>query len=123
MKILIKNILVIVALLSLPAFAYGDGSHLLEQCVEVEKLLDKKEVKDLAGANYCLGFVLGVRSTMRIFLEASESDKVCFPESGINNGQATRIVLSYLRKNPMTLHKDEVLLTIRAFAEAYPCKT
>ena len=47
--------------------------------------------------------------------------KACFPEKGIDNGQATRVVVKYLKNNPALLHEDEVLLIILAFLEAYPC--
>lgn len=69
----------------------------------------------------CLGFVQGVRNTMQA-MSYNRSIKVCVPDKGITNGQATRIVTSYLKKNPASLHEHEVSLTMKAFIEAYPCK-
>lgn len=67
--------------------------------------------------------VQGVRNTMQYLDGVLETNSrvVCWPEKGIVNGQAVRIVMAYLRNNPDKLHEDEVILTMLAFKSAYPC--
>ena len=43
-------------------------------------------------------------------------------ETPRNFEQAARIVVTYLQNNPTSLHKDEVVLTMHAFKNKYPCK-
>lgn len=121
MKILRKYIVSIVALMLFSSSLYADGNKLLVQCIAAEKFLDTKELQNEFGIGVCLGLVQGVRNTMQ-FMGNDGSIKVCLPENGIDNGQATRIVVSYLRKNPASLHENEVVLTMLAFIDAYPCK-
>lgn len=110
----------VVLLLSTPV-CYADGNKLLEQCTAAERFIDTQELRDQASIGLCFGLIQGVRDTMQ-FMENGGSIKACFPKGGINNGQAARIVTSYLKKNPASLHENEVFLTILAFVDAYPCK-
>lgn len=77
----------------------------------------------------CIGILQGVRTTMGLYevggdLPQDNLLRTCFPEAGISNGQAARIVTSYLKRNPADLHQDGVFLAIFAFLDAYPspCK-
>ncbi len=121
MKVFRKYIVSIVALMLFSSSIYADGNKLLEQCIAAEKFLDTQEIHNEVGIGMCLGLVQGVRNTMQ-FMGNDGSIKVCLPANGIDNGQATRIVVSYLRKNPASLHENEVVLTMLAFVDAYPCK-
>jgi Rap1a immunity proteins len=47
----------------------------------------------------------------------------CEPDDTITNGQALRVVVKFLRAHPELLHLPEVVLVVRAFSEAFPCKT
>lgn len=51
-----------------------------------------------------------------------KSRRTCFPENGITNEQAVRIVLKYLNEHPAELHQDQTYLTFLAFRDAYRCK-
>lgn len=48
--------------------------------------------------------------------------RTCFPESGIGEGQAIRIVLKYLYEHPADLHQDQTFLAFMALRDAYRCK-
>ncbi len=111
---------VLFTLLLFPLVSRADGNQLLEHCTHAERAIDTEEVINAFGIGACLGLAQGVRDTM-FYLNEASSLKVCFPENGFTNGQAVRIVTSYLKKHPAALHKDEVLLTMIAFTEAYPC--
>lgn len=121
MKVFKKYIVSIVVSMLFSSSIYADGNKLLERCIAAEKYLDTQEIQNQFGIGMCLGLVQGVRNTMQI-MGNDGSIKACLPESGIDNGQATRIVVSYLRKNPASLHENEVVLTMLAFIDAYPCK-
>jgi len=117
-----KYFAAVIWLLILSSTSYADGNKLLEQCLVAERYYDNKEVPyDFMDLGVCMGFVQGVRNTIQA-MSSNSSIKVCIPKGGITNEQATRIVTSYLKKNPASLHEHEVLLTIKAFTDAYPCK-
>lgn len=112
---------VVAGLLFLTSTCYADGNELLAQCMAAERFLDTEEFNDQVGIATCFGLLQGVRNTMH-FMGNEGPVKACLPENGIDNRQATRIVTSYLKRNPASLHKNEVILTMQAFIEAYPCK-
>jgi hypothetical protein len=102
----------------------ADGNKLLEQCTDAEHFMDTNQIRSAVGIGTCLGLVQGVRNTMQILGAGADKPKgtrVCWPSNGINNGQAVRIVVQFLRSSPAMLHEDEVFLTMLAFARAYPC--
>ena len=109
--------------------ANADGNKLLADCQILINALDSGTVSTAQGASLaagnCMGISNGVRTTM-VFLKRDlpqdSGMRVCLPENGINNGQAVRIIASYLKKNPAELHLHESILAIFAFLEAYPCK-
>ena len=95
---------------------YADGNELLKQCLAVEK----ENINESFNIGMCLGLGQGVRNTMQLL--PNNEFKACFPKNGISNGQATRIIVSYLKKNPAKLHENEIALIIMAYIDAYPCK-
>jgi hypothetical protein len=113
----------VVGLLLNSSASYADGNTLLQRCSVVEKFTDGKTTDDELGAGVCLGLVKGINLTLTFIREISGNEaaiNTCIPES-VNNGQAVRVVLAYLRANPATLHLDEVVLIILALQEAFPC--
>ena len=110
-------------LLSFPLQLLADGNELLAQCTDAEHFLNTREVRDAVSIGTCIGMVQGVQNTM-IYLNRSidKSLRLCWPEQGINNGPAVRILVQYLRNNPEKLHEDEVLLAMLAFNKAYSCR-
>ena len=79
--------------------------------------------KDKFGMGFCLGLMQGITMSNRL-QQASKPSALplfCIPEDGIENGQAARIVVKYLREHPQHLHLDDFTLAVSAFQEAYPC--
>ena len=113
----------VVGLLLNSSASYADGNKLLQQCSEVEKVMDGTMTDDKFGASFCLGLIGGIQQTVKIVREISGNEaaiNTCIPEN-VNNGQAVRVVSAYLRANPAKLHKDEMVLIILALQEAFPC--
>lgn len=100
----------------------ADGNALLSSCRAALHASDNPREDlptDLSDLYYCIGIVTGVGQTL--VLVKSEY-KTCFPEHGIANGQAARIVVKYLENHPQHLHLPAGALTFVAFEAAYPCK-
>ena len=113
----------VVGLLLNSSASYADGNELLQKCPEVVKIMDGKPTDDQFGAGYCIGLIDGVRTTLSAVREITGNEAVintCIPVN-VQNGQAVRVVLVYLRANPAKLHFDEGVLTILALQEAFPC--
>jgi hypothetical protein len=125
-KISVQQFVLLFSLTFVAAVAKADGNRLLDSCQSLERAVDNSSASDadqLIKANFCLGLIQGVRNTMQILDGALEPQmRTCWPAEGISNGQATRIVLKFLRENPASLHRDETSLTISAFMSAYRCK-
>jgi len=118
MGIISRTTILILLLASMTAHA--DGNKLLEQCHSAELFIDSKNITNEFDVGSCIGLIMGVRNTM-VLMEKQSSIKVCWPQNGITNKQAIRIVLAYLRKNPEKLHVDETALVMVAYLDAYPC--
>jgi hypothetical protein len=106
--------------------ALADGNALIKECAAAVKSMDDAAAKPAVGnwqLGHCSGIIEGVMRTMVILNNNLTADfKVCFPEGGITNGQALRIVDKYLHDNPAKLNEDATFLTMLAFYHAYPCK-
>ncbi len=101
----------------------ADGNKLLSQCSAAEQFLDTQEIRQASDIGICIGLVQGVRNTWLYLQDSLPKDmQLCWPEQGINNGQAVRILVRFLRNNPAKLHEDEVLLAMLAFRNAYMCR-
>ncbi|PWE44806.1 Rap1a/Tai family immunity protein [Pseudomonas prosekii] len=104
--------------------AGADGNLLLAQCHASLQMLETtpKSAPDF-NAGSCFGTVGGVMDTMTtLYYDLPKAAKACFPESGIQDGQAVRIVTRYMSEHPASLHKSGAMLSIEAFKAAYPCK-
>jgi len=108
------------------AFAATDGNELLTYCKQAIRVVEAQHVEKAANdlrIGQCFGIMEGVKGTMMLMEQGPRADRVaCWPDEGINNLQAARIVVKYLDNNPAQLNKDRVLLSILAFSDAYPCK-
>jgi|CZKR01.1.fsa_nt_gi hypothetical protein len=99
---------------------YMDGNDLLEKCDSASSSVDRTE---------CLGYVAGVMDaavTMLNSLRAASSTKVpamyCLPTGGIQLGQASRVILKWLKDHPEKQHLRGDLLIMMAMSDAFPCK-
>lgn len=108
------------------AAAPNDGNALISKCKAALRIMNGKKVDasdDQVAIGQCLGLVEGVRNTLVYLNSFLEKDlQICWPDAGINNGQAIRILVKYLDDHPAILHMDQTLLTMKAFEESYPCK-
>lgn len=101
----------------------ADGNKLLSQCNAAIQIMDGGTLpKDAYIAASCLGLVQGITNLNLLYQVNEKNDTFfCLPAGGINNGQAARIVVKYLKEHPEKLHENESFLAIGAFVEAYPC--
>lgn len=103
-----------------------DGNELLVYCKQAVHALDTPHMANAPSdvrIGQCFGIMEGVKGTMALMEQGPKAERVaCWPDGGITNGQAARIVVKYLDNNPAKLNKDGVLLTVLAFSDAYPCK-
>lgn len=106
--------------------ATNDGNALLTSCKPILSLINKEATKIIgseAEAGECLGLTEGVRNTMMQLNSSLQPEmRTCFPDLGIQNGQAIRIVVKYLESHPEKLNQDRTLLTMLAYNQAYACK-
>jgi hypothetical protein len=121
-----KNLLLALLLVTPPAFA--DGNQLLSQCTTFLQLVDgtsngSTTSLESFGAGTCAGMLQGITTTNKVYESTGRSKDLlmCLPRSGIQNGQAARVVVSYLNDHPQDLHGDEVLLATLALRDAFPC--
>jgi hypothetical protein len=104
----------------------NDGNYLLANCTIAKKYIDG-ETTETGGDTFrfgmCLGVVEGARNMMMLMESVlDKSRRTCFPENGIKNDQAVRIVLKYLNDHPAELHQDQTYLTFMAMRNAFHCK-
>ena len=103
--------------------AMADGNLLLAQCQASLQILETtpKSPPDF-NAGSCFGTVGAVMDTMTaLYYDLPKEAKACFPESGIQYGQAVRIVTRYMSEHPASLHQSGAMLSIEAFKATYPC--
>jgi hypothetical protein len=119
----------VVILCGMSSSALADGNELLKQCKAAEHYMNEGQFKkdeDQIKVVFCMGIVEGVGSTMALLSSREDAldhkYRVCFPEYGITNRQAVRVVVDFLVNHPKDLHKNEVALLMAAFWDAYPCK-
>ena len=103
----------------------SDGNWLLKACSAVIIFMDSQHLDDGeqgSKISTCIGYMQGIRDTTALYQGKNLSPLlVCFPEAGISNGQATRIVVKYLKNHPEKLHLPAISLAFSAFIEAFPC--
>jgi len=128
-----KTMVVVIGILLSPAWALADGdepskpdgNRLLKDCGAVVALLDdaKSDIAESYQVGFCVGFMQGVTQTNLVY-QSMVKDKAqfCLPAGGIQNGQAARVVVKYLRDHPENLHMNQTVLAFWAFKAAFPCK-
>jgi len=107
-----------------PGLAFASGNKLLNQCNAAIDFMDNKPANpDFGALGFCLGMMQGVTNTNAMYeVQLGKDALFCAPEKGLNNGQAARIVVKYLKDNPKELHRHGTILTISALMQAYPCE-
>jgi hypothetical protein len=101
-----------------------DGSELLRACTATVVQADGGQltVEQSVQSIWCSGYVGGFLDGLAVMGWKGGSAKVCLPREGIENDQAIRIIVKYLRDNPAMLHQSGRVLIVVAIAEAFRCK-
>jgi len=127
LKFTIKFLLVLI--ISQPSYSYSlgrwnTGETLLGHCNATLKLqdIDNPTPEDQTKSVACLSYLEGVKQLLYELNSFSEQKNICFPESGISNGQAARIVVNFSDEYPEKLHDYKLNFVLEAFAYAFPCK-
>jgi hypothetical protein len=120
-----KYILVLAAALLTAAAAHSNdetGNVLLSKCSEAVRFQDGILDVDSEKALTCLAFLDGLKAAMTLWQEVDKASSITCIPMGINNGQASRIIVEYGRKNPSILHHHHIVLAVQAFQDAFPCE-
>lgn len=105
------------------------GNAFLRICSVVEKedamehLSVDQKVALMSCLNYVSGFTSGVDVEMRFVKNATKRSThapFCVPE-GVKRIQMVRLVLKYIRDNPLAAHRNTNSLIIFSLGERYPC--
>lgn len=118
------TLLFFLGLYELSAYAQNSGNDLLRMCGGVVQAMDGGEVtlSTHFDSGYCVGLMKGIINTSRIYKVGYNIEReLCLPIDGIDNDQAMRIVVKYLKAKPELLHLDHSALAFNALAKAYPC--
>jgi len=103
--------------------ANSTGNDLLRGCTAMVKGADGPELSgdESALALYWAGYISGFTDSYSITLMGQKPTMYCYPLQGIENGQAARIVVKYLKENPKELYQSARLCLLLALQNAFPC--
>jgi len=102
-----------------------DGARFLRACGAAVKKQDGVTItnNELIESLWCIGYVQGFVDSNSVTQSVSGSRKgVCLPQQGVDNDQAIRIFVKYLRDNPQTLHESGRASLFIALTKAFPCR-
>lgn len=124
-------LLAVATLVAFPLPARADGNEFLSKCAPVVARLDHSlpdpATGDMVEASYsmgyCLGFAQGFTGAHYAYgvIAGDKVHLVCLPSKSIQNGQALRIIVAFMKAHPEKLHFEEMVLAEKAFEEAFPC--
>ena len=119
-----------------------DGNLMLRSCRAAVEMFDAggpgsgTSNDRFAGAATCIGYLRGIRDLaaywnlllspfMRQVGRADLSDHgagspFCIPEN-VNPAQLARVIVKYLENHPEKLHEEDIVLTVEALTQAFPC--
>ena len=105
---------------------YINGHRLLERCDGFTMTREDLSPDERMRFNYCNAYVAGVSDSLHAFkAEAAQAGvadvNYCQPVE-VSSGQATTIVVNYLRGHPEQRHLSGASLAIKALKEAFPCR-
>ena len=102
-----------------------EGTQLLRACGAAVKQQDGVNISDqeMIESLWCIGYVAGFLDSMSIAQTLGGGRQgVCLPQRGIQNEQAIRILVKYLRDNPQHLHETGRMSLYIALGKAFPCR-
>jgi hypothetical protein len=77
--------------------------------------------EDIVRSVWCSGYVGGFLDGLAVMRWKGGEQKVCLPQNGIENEQAARIVVKYLRAHPEVLHESGRISLLVSITEAFKC--
>lgn len=81
------------------------------------------EVEQMLGIAWCAAYISGMVDATRILGDVNPDGRlICYPQEGISNDQAMRIVVKWLEDHPQSLHESARMSTMIALADAFPCE-
>ena len=123
-RLLLGLILFIIGDYSYSLGRWNTGETLILHCNATLKLQDinNPTPEDHARSVGCLSYLEGVKQLLYKQESFTQERNICFPETGISNGQAARIVVNFSSEHPEKLQEHKLDLVLEAFAHAFPCK-
>jgi len=103
--------------------AASDGNDLMKNCQSAIKFDETGNLDEPFRVGSCFGVMGGVMGTLAMLDPwLPKERRACFPENGVTNVQAARIVVKLMKEHPAQMSSDEVVLTTLALQFAFPCK-
>jgi hypothetical protein len=97
---------------------HDSGKEFLDQCESTSgTVTDQTAVTSVACHAWLSGFADGIQTTEIL----AGKNVVCVPQD-LNNEQAMRVVIKYMKDHPDQLHLPALALALRALKEAFPCE-
>jgi len=125
----ICNFLLVLVLLLLSNYSYGSGgwnsgATLVNHCNATLKLqdIDNPTHEDHVRSVACLSYLEGVKQLLYKQESFTQDRNICFPEDGISNGQAARIVVNFLNEHPEKIQEQKLEFVLKSFSHAFPCE-
>ena len=125
----ICNFLLVLVLLLLSNYSYGSGGWntgetLVNHCNATLKLqdIDNPTHEDHVRSVACLSYLEGVKQLLYKQESFTQDRNICFPEDGISNGQAARIVVNFLNEHPEKIQEQKLEFVLKSFSHAFPCE-
>ena len=100
-------------------FAYEAANEVLENC----GIKQPQGLEDTLRRVHCSGYLTGVIDGVLMIQSArpQEAQFICFPRGNISSEESTRVVTTWLERNPSSLRGSARVAVLQAFAAAYPC--
>lgn len=110
----------VAAFLCGPAFSkdLDTGNELYPMCKRAAQVTGGRNSTELAQLSFCVGTVSTLLSVSELL---NESLRFC-PPDGVTNGQAIRVVVNYMERNPQIRHQKLHQIGLVAMREAWPCR-
>lgn len=99
-------------------FPQQTGNSFLRVCSAVET--GPQSHTEIEHAAACVGYATGFIEGIEYLTVIKSPKPFCVPAK-VENGQAVRVVLKYVREHPETAHLPTAQLMVKALREAYPC--
>ena len=104
------------------AIEMGQDTYITNLIKEAKPLPSKaQQTKAIQCMSYVVGFKDAIYARQLYDQKNSIKPMVCLPENNINNGQAVRIVIKYIKDHPELQNFPQAGIVFNAFYYAFPC--